>query len=970
MEQSTPVRSPPAFNANTVPNPPATPVTATYTLTVQAGDPSAPIPVPPIPYDVAPQVQSPLGDTYFFAPKLSASVIFPPATPDVLLDFSECVGLIEVRFCDPAGNPVIPSYHRLDAAIANVAQAYGTTVFGSSKFLPVRGGNTFNLTVIVGITYGTDSFLNQITLVYGTNYTVTVGCDEIVTVKFIVPPSPISGDGGGGGSTLGKIIGNVDMLGEIEHFAPGGNLFTIMGAVQGPLGNFRYDLVEPLGIGGPSSGPFSLKNLLPSDFLGLNTDYQVSGALTYGLGRRFQLLETPKLDGSIHNPKVTVPSGTIVDLGDTFVMNAGWVVGDIVLCGPDEGISADSPLRRIFRATDPAYDVNLDGIPDNLFYTTFSRVIAYGHDRLGTGAAKTASGGLAQAEFAGDFVTVGPDKNHFVGDYRLTLGGLNQETTRWNLQGLPLRFYHAATPANRDSYIDSYTVVVDPQFQDVEIVPTKTVTINRRYGFSQVTVNFHTTSGTLFSPFVYGNGSFNGLNFEGQSAQYSADVAWGYGTPISLATATPDGQVVLCIPEGTYTFYPTVESVNPGSNNSSHNTLPPISVTVGPCEIIVVDPNLVLNVNTIPECVAQPELALSGSVSSAANVASITYTLNGTTVSVCNNCGLNPTFNFTIILADCDNALQITATDVNGLVSSRSKTIHFDGTPPVLSGCQNRTINIQPGELGTVVIFAVAALDNCDGVVQPVCNPPSGSFFPEGATIVTCSATDECGNVGTCTFTVTVTVTSGDRTPPTIQCSGDIITATDPGQCSAVVTFTSTASDDRPGVSFACSPPSGSTFSKGTTTVICTATDAAGNTADCSFSVTVNDTEKPTAECVPTTNPDGKEIPTAGTNPRSGQNPDGFYQLLATDNCDAATGLQIFVKDSAEGPCGGAFVAGPYQSGDKVKLTQSPGQTSVKPMAGVIVAHINTKGDPVLVVVDSSGNAAVCTQCLVPQPPK
>ncbi len=43
--------------------------------------------------------------------------------------------------------------------------------------------------------------------------------------------------------------------------------------------------------------------------------------------------------------------------------------------------------------------------------------------------------------------------------------------------------------------------------------------------------------------------------------------------------------------------------------------------------------------------------------------------------------------------------------------------------------------------------------------------------------------------------------------------------------------------------------PSGSTFPVGTTTNTFTATDAAGNTATCSFTVTVNDTEQPTITC-------------------------------------------------------------------------------------------------------------------------
>jgi hypothetical protein len=43
----------------------------------------------------------------------------------------------------------------------------------------------------------------------------------------------------------------------------------------------------------------------------------------------------------------------------------------------------------------------------------------------------------------------------------------------------------------------------------------------------------------------------------------------------------------------------------------------------------------------------------------------------------------------------------------------------------------------------------------------------------------------------------------------------------------------------------ACAPASGSTFPVGTTTVNCTATDAAGLTGTCSFTVTVRDTEPP-----------------------------------------------------------------------------------------------------------------------------
>jgi hypothetical protein len=48
-----------------------------------------------------------------------------------------------------------------------------------------------------------------------------------------------------------------------------------------------------------------------------------------------------------------------------------------------------------------------------------------------------------------------------------------------------------------------------------------------------------------------------------------------------------------------------------------------------------------------------------------------------------------------------------------------------------------------------------------------------------------------------------------------------------------------------------CNPPSGSTFPIGTTTVPCSATDASGNTATGSFTVTVRDTTPPTITGVP-----------------------------------------------------------------------------------------------------------------------
>jgi HYR domain len=78
-----------------------------------------------------------------------------------------------------------------------------------------------------------------------------------------------------------------------------------------------------------------------------------------------------------------------------------------------------------------------------------------------------------------------------------------------------------------------------------------------------------------------------------------------------------------------------------------------------------------------------------------------------------------------------------------------------------------------------------------------------------------------------------------DTIPPTLTVPGDI-TEDATSADGAVVTFEVTAQDNVDGtVPVECTPESGSTFPIGVTTVECTATDAAGNTATASFTITV-----------------------------------------------------------------------------------------------------------------------------------
>ena len=162
-------------------------------------------------------------------------------------------------------------------------------------------------------------------------------------------------------------------------------------------------------------------------------------------------------------------------------------------------------------------------------------------------------------------------------------------------------------------------------------------------------------------------------------------------------------------------------------------------------------------------------------------------------------------------------------------------------------------------------------------------------------------------------------------------------------------------------VSFTYSVPV-SPASIGVDTITAVATIPAG-TATRTVTKRWADLTPPVASCTPTTNPGGKNIPPAGNNPSSGENPDGFYVLGATDAVDPNP--TVTVSDTRS-----SFVAGPYASGTKIKLTQAPGATpNVKPGAGAIDWHITLKGDAVVTATDSSGNTASVT-CHVPPPPK
>jgi subtilisin-like proprotein convertase family protein len=144
--------------------------------------------------------------------------------------------------------------------------------------------------------------------------------------------------------------------------------------------------------------------------------------------------------------------------------------------------------------------------------------------------------------------------------------------------------------------------------------------------------------------------------------------------------------------------------------------------------------------------------------------------------------------------------------------------------------------------------------------------PFTGQFSPEGGTFAStfdgetvagnwllAVCDDAGGDLGTVnSWSITFLELVGE--PPVIQCPADVVVTNDAGQCGAIVNFADAVAIDPDGdldtVVQISGLPTGSEFPVGVNTVEFRATDLAGNSSTCSFTITVEDVDLPVIECL------------------------------------------------------------------------------------------------------------------------
>ncbi len=266
---------------------------------------------------------------------------------------------------------------------------------------------------------------------------------------------------------------------------------------------------------------------------------------------------------------------------------------------------------------------------------------------------------------------------------------------------------------------------------------------------------------------------------------------------------------------------------------------------------------------------------------------------------------------------NCDLNTALSSTESAAAVTSPANCA--DMQPPMITCPPNATVAANASCQGQIGSYSAASLsDNCNpnpGVTQ---SPASSTILSghNATQTVTLTANDGNGNTATCSLTVTLK----DVTPPNVVCPGNQFANVGANCIAPMPNYAISLSylDNCSSTSNTQTPAAGTLLALGTTTTLTlTASDVAGNTLSCVFSVTTRDVTVPSITCPPNT--------TVAAN-ASCQNIIGAYSAATlSDNCNPSPAV-----------------------------TQSPASSTV------LTGH-NTVQTVTLTANDGNGNTATCS---------
>jgi len=223
----------------------------------------------------------------------------------------------------------------------------------------------------------------------------------------------------------------------------------------------------------------------------------------------------------------------------------------------------------------------------------------------------------------------------------------------------------------------------------------------------------------------------------------------------------------------------------------------------------------------------------------------------------------------------------------NSLTCSFVVTVE-DNTVPEIVNCPDN-VSVSTGSESTTCDAFVewtepTATDNCSTTFTWNQSHLSGAQFSVGTTLVIYQVKDEANNASAfCSFMVTVI----DATPPSITCPSDVTVQTgeENPNCSQIATWDPAIVSDNCGSTMLdADHTSGDVFNVGSTPVIYSVTDGAGNISNCSFNVIVQDNTPPVIQDCPV-----DFTVYTGTGNTTCTEPASWMEPTASDNCGIAS---------------------------------------------------------------------------------